>query len=112
MTTTVKTYGNCYTFNTGLSKSPANGEILKSIKAGQNFGLSLELFVGLPELQPFWVDSVGVIFAVHNRSSQPIMSESGYKLIPGQESSLMFERQEIQRLPYPFSGCIENVTSR
>lgn len=101
----ISKYGPCYFFNRNTITS------LKSEKPGRNFGLSLELYIGAPNMQPPWISTNGIVVAVSNRTSKPVFAEEEIKVKGGQETNLMLTREVLLKLPYPFSNCIENVTS-
>lgn len=104
------TYGDCYAFN-AYNKNGSN-RVLRSGKAGRDFGLSLQLFAGTPSKQAPWISTTGIVVAIYNSSSRPLFSEEGIKVKTGVETNLMLTRREINRLPKPFSNCIEDVFSR
>lgn len=97
-----RNYGVCFVFNAGATAS---------VKTGKGYGLKMELFVGFPGEQPFWVPTVGAVVAVHNRTTRPLVAEEGLKLMPGQRTSIMFNRLEMQKLSSPYSNCIMDVYS-
>lgn len=100
------TYGLCYHFN-----NFKNGqEYLRSIKAGSDFGLTIELFVGLPSAMSKKNRRTGVAVAVYNGSSRPSFAEEMFRVAPGIESSFMVNREIINKLPKPYSNCLENNT--
>lgn len=83
--------------------------MLKSYKAGIDFGVSFELFAGVPNMMSSMLATSGLAVAIYNASSRPSFTEESIRVSPGRESSLMVSRQEMHKLAQPFSKCIENV---
>lgn len=99
-------YGVCNSFNMFKQKLP----VLKPTKAGISFGLSLDLFAGLPSNAPSSIAISGLAVAIYNSSSRPTFSEDIVRVRPSQETSMMIGRQVTHKLSYPYSNCIKNVT--
>ena len=104
-------FGKCYTFNSGKSQNGSSIPVRKLKRNGMQNGLKLQLFVGTPEYQPCWVHENGAIIVIHNQSVPPLYVEEGIKLATGMESNLVIKKVKIQKLPFPYSGCVRNVLS-
>lgn len=111
ITRPTRNYGVCYVFNTSAIYVTSGQNASKSARTGKAYGLNMELFVGFPDEQPFWVPTVGVVMAIHNRTTRPLVSEEGFKLLTGQQTNIMFNRLEMQKLSSPYSNCIMDVYS-
>jgi hypothetical protein len=109
-----KTYGNCYTFNSGYNSTGHALELKQSIHSGQEFGLSLTLFNGLPKgLKPLYTN-LGIIVRINNQSYS-VSNNDGISVSPGFETNLAIDdRIYSYLLPKPYSNCdidAENPTS-
>jgi hypothetical protein len=104
------TYGDCLAINAATNRSSVP---LRSLRAGRDLGLSMQLYAGAPSRQTTWASSTGIVVALFNRSSsRPLFTEEGIKISSGVETNLYLTRQEFRALPQPFSNCIEDVLSK
>ncbi|CAF0748556.1 unnamed protein product [Brachionus calyciflorus] len=98
-------YGNCYRFNGNKSS------IRKAKQAGWRNGLRLELYIGDLEAQQQYTYKAGMRVIIHNQSLIPFSDEQGIDVSVGQQTNIGISRTFIDRLPYPYSYCIDNFTS-
>lgn len=96
-------YGNCYRFNHNASS------LKLTQKPGQDNGLRLELFVGIPDVNQRFVLKSGVRVIIHNQSITPFPDEDGIDVSAGKQTNIAIGRVFVNRLPDPFSDCIDNL---
>jgi hypothetical protein len=71
------------------------------------YGLSLELFIGVPKTEPsqniFYDEKTsGIRLILHNQTVSPISSEA-LSLKPGTCTNIEMVKTYIEHLPYPYS---------
>jgi hypothetical protein len=100
-------FGVCYSFNSGKyyngSKAP--------IKMLKRNGLRLQMFVGAREHLPCWLNENAAVLVVHNRTASPLFVEESIKAPVGMETNVVVKNLKINKLPSPYSGCIEDLYS-
>ena len=94
-------YGNCYSFNT-------ENEVKQSIFPGSSYGLSMELFLGDPNLHSEFEMDDGIIIVVHNQSDLPFLNSDRVFVATGTETDIKINRNFIFKLGPPYSECIHN----
>lgn len=98
-------YGSCFRFNGNKSN------ILRSGKYGQKGGLYLELYVGNSSLNEAFTNKRGYRVLIHNTTDEFVDIEGrGFDLEPGTVNSISIKRTYYERLPYPYSDCIDDLT--
>jgi len=98
------TYGNCYTFNSGLNFSNQKIALKKSYRNGKDFGLSVT--VNLIDMNKYIGSKAkGLVVFVHNSSFKPWSKEVFVK--PGELTYIQVERTFVEKQPLPYSDCIE-----
>lgn len=100
----------CYSFNTGRNSSGQEVEVRQVRRFGKNYGLHLELFMGLPDdcktpLSP----NFGLVVYVHNASYVIWDENNGFEATPGYETDVAVDRTRLIKLPDPYSNCILNT---
>jgi len=100
------TYGNCFKFDSSLVN-----ESMEVFRAGFEFGLKLELFIGSEEENPYWIRETGALISIQNKSTKPVFGEEGLKVKPNTETSLKVYRETFKKLSRPYSDCIEKNDS-
>lgn len=101
-------YGNCYSFNSGKNGS----DIRNSSKYGPEYGLQLELFIGLSESYFSPLSSVsGLILFINNQTTPMNDYDPIVELPPGSLTNLALNRIIKQKLSYPYSDCIDSSLS-
>ena len=103
-----KRFGKCYTFNSGYNLKNNKVNVLKRVRPGSLYGLKLKIFVGKPDIQPFWVTNMGIVVSVHHQNETPLIIEEGVPVRPGAETNLILNKQIHTILPYPYSDCISS----
>ncbi|KAF6027068.1 hypothetical protein EB796_014629 [Bugula neritina] len=94
-------YGNCYTFNSGLS-----GTYSKTNSPGAAFGLSMTLFINQPNYIPVLSPQAGVKLLIHKQGEVPQISEKGFNLAPGLKTSIALRYLVMERLEGEnYSNC-------
>ena len=104
-------YGSCYSFNIGYDFWNNPAQIRDSIKAGAQYGLQLELFVGDPYLQQLYTYSSGIKVLIRNKSSIPFPEEKGIEISPGTQTNIVVSRLFINHLPLPYNDCIDEINN-
>jgi hypothetical protein len=99
-------YGNCYKFD-----ATKVNQTMSSFRAGYEYGLRLELFMGNRKNNPIWTREFGALVSIQNRSVRPIFTEEGLRVTTGIETNLMIDREIFKKLSKPYSDCIENNES-
>ena len=95
-------FGACYSFNNGL-----NGPIQSLNRAGEKYGLQVELFAGDPIQQVQYTFLNGFRVIVHNQSFDAFVHEDGQNVPVGRQTSIAIQRNFIHYLPSPYNECIE-----
>jgi hypothetical protein len=97
-------YGNCYTFNSGLNLTNQKINLKETYRLGKDFGLSIT--VDLIDMNKYYSsDAKGLVVFVHNSSFKPSSKEVFVK--PGEVTYIQFERSFLEKQPSPYSDCIE-----
>ncbi|CAF0803389.1 unnamed protein product [Brachionus calyciflorus] len=99
------TYGFCYQFNADKSN------IRKVSSPGKQAGLSLELFIGYPSADYDLYRSYGAHLFIHNSSTIPSSEFDGISLSTGHETDIVMSKTLFQKLPKPFSDCVQDSNS-
>ncbi len=98
-------YGNCYKFNWNLSKP------LKLSKSGYRGGLHLELYLGNSSSNESFINKRGFRLAIHNMTDKYVdLEDQGIDLAGGYTTNIHIKRTYYQRLGYPYSNCVEDLT--
>lgn len=104
-------YGSCYRFNSGYDNNSKPVGLKSSTKAGQRDGLQLELYVGDPITQQQFTYKSGVRVIIHNQTVIPFPEEDGLDAATGQETNIAITKTFVNRLPYPYSSCVQTLTN-
>ena len=98
-------YGNCYKFNWNLSKP------LQLSKAGYRGGLHLELYLGNSSSNETFINKRGFRLAIHNMTDKYVdLEDQGIDIAGGFTTNIHIKRTYYQRLGYPYSNCVEDLT--
>ena len=102
--------GNCYTFNQG---NASDGYDIKTVSSslGPKTGLTLELFVGNPDIDTYFEFNDGIILSIHNQSFKPFTESLELKAGAGAETDFIVSRNFITKLGYPYGSCLEILNS-
>ena len=104
-------HGRCYKFNSGITRNGENVSIKTTKNSGQYFALKLELFVGYSADPMDFTKSKGARVYVHNPSYVPNYDKEGISVSTGTETNAIIVQKNYNRLSFPYSNCIVNVTS-
>lgn len=104
-------YGNCFTFNAGKSDNGSQIPNKKLSVAGAQYGLTLELFLGDPDVQKKYESTSGIIISVHNQSNIPPLNEDRILASAGFETDIKISRNFISKLPYPYGDCLDDTSA-
>jgi hypothetical protein len=97
-------YGNCYTFNSGLNLTNQKINLKETYRYGKDFGLSIS--VNLIDMNKYFTSNAkGLVVFVHNSSFKPSSKEVFVK--PGELTYIQVERTFLEKQPSPYSDCIE-----
>ncbi|CAF0893266.1 unnamed protein product [Brachionus calyciflorus] len=102
-------HGNCYRFNGGLNSNDAKIPLKKSSKAGWRNGLQLELFAGENMNLSY---RAGFRIIIHNQSEEIFPEEDGFNVPTGAETNIGLYRTINNRLPMPFSNCLDELNEK
>ena len=112
-------YGNCYRFNGddpstefrdySYVKKYSAPNYRQSSRAGQKYGLTVELFVGNQEENLLYSYRNGFRLVIHNQSVVPFLDESGIDVATGVQTNVAVARTFLSRLPKPYSDCISEL---
>ena len=103
-------YGNCYTFNGGENKD----KLLNTTLTGSNYGLTLEILTGNPNVFFHSQKKQGLLLVVHNQTQTLVRSiqlQNGITIPPGYNSYVAVRRNLHSQLPSPYSNCITSLTT-
>lgn len=105
-------FQSCFKFNSGQLRNGSKTDIKQARRYGKNYGLQLEMFVGLPEkcISPL-ISTYGVTLYVHNSSTQIDSNTNGIALSPGTQNSIAIDRTFVTKMPAPYSDCVPNTNS-
>ena len=102
-------YGNCFTFNSGLDANGTHVDLKESIISGYGFGLYLKLYVNVYEelLDLAWrINDLGAVIRIANNSYETLYPfGEGILLSPGFETNIVVDREFRSVLPKPYSNC-------
>uniref|UniRef100_A0A8C4Q8N8 Amiloride-sensitive sodium channel subunit beta n=1 Tax=Eptatretus burgeri TaxID=7764 RepID=A0A8C4Q8N8_EPTBU len=95
-------YGNCYTFNS------EDDDPLQVSNPGMEFGMSLILSIDQHDYIPHLMSSAGALVMLHPQGSYPFLQEGGIHILPGMETSVGIEVEDIELLGPPYSNCTKD----
>jgi hypothetical protein len=95
-------YGNCFTFNSGLT-----GSLSRTTIACPDCGLQLKLYVNMYELLIDKIESngLGALIRIGNSSYSTYYSNNGIFTSPSQDTFIGISRVFQSFLPKPYSSC-------
>jgi hypothetical protein len=96
-------YGNCFVFNSENK--------LRSMKPGPKNGLKMEFFIGEPDIELDYTESVGLHVFVHNQSISLLFDQEGIDIASGKKTSIGVRRIFHNKLEKPYSDCVRNTHS-
>jgi hypothetical protein len=82
------------------------------LRTGLQSGLSLELFVGIPnKLEPV-AQTLGLVLFIHTNKSSPLSAQP-ITILPNTETNIGITKTQTSKQPKPFSNCqdLNSVTS-
>ena len=104
-------YGNCYTFNKGRNSDGNETEIETINRAGPDFGLKLEIFLGNIYDVDKIIDSSGLHVFIHNQTNEPSPSTGGIAVASGENTNIIINRVFDTKLGQPYSNCRSDLNS-
>ncbi len=103
-------FQKCYRFNAVRYVSGNKTSVKKARRYGKNYGLNIELYIGIPGTceSPFNVRE-GIVVYVHNNTFNVTSESNGVQLAAGAETNIAIDRTYIthQLAPYSKSPCIQ-----
>lgn len=113
-------FHTCYTFNSGRNNSKnassstttttITDNIRKVRRYGKNYGLHVELFLGMPESCKTPLSrNYGLVVYVHNSTYTVWDETNGFEIMSGYETDVAVDRTRLLKLPEPYSECIVNT---
>lgn len=97
-------YLNCFSFNSGKNSLNQAVPIQKIYQSGSRAGLSVTLFVGLPEYLEEY-NMFNGIYVFINNATYSSKSLKQIAVSPGAETNLIIDRTFVSQKPYPYSDC-------
>ena len=101
-------YGNCYSFNSGISSSGSRIDLKGSNLAGDQFGLQMDVYANFFEEFTFF-NSIkggsGLLIRLDNVSHKIDHSLEGIVVSAGSATNLALKREIRSSLPKPYSNC-------
>ena len=98
-------YGNCYKFNYDAS-NPNTISL-----PGLFYGLTLELFLGNPQIETHNHFHDGVLLSIINQTGEPFSQGDTVKAAGGAETDFIVNRNFITKLPAPWGSCLSSTVS-
>ena len=106
-------YLGCIQFNSGRDSNGQPVELKTVSKTGETSGLTLELYVGLPNALRTLTGRRGVYVFINKQGQNfEIDAASPKQLTPGFATNIILERREYNQFnewPYTYSGCTVNA---
>jgi hypothetical protein len=96
--------GNCYTFNSIIGKTQ---KPLAVNRNNMQNGLSIELFLGLPDQVLPSFSTTGLKIYIHN-NSLITRSNEGFELSPGIQTNIAITKTFNLKLESPYNDCKKN----
>lgn len=101
-------YGNCFSFNSGLKRNGEKDEIKKITKPGREDGLVMLVHVGISDDVNSLASSLGAVIFIHNSTITPKYNE-GVRVATGADTSIAVVKTIQNYLPTPYNECLENL---
>ncbi|XP_078454539.1 epithelial sodium channel subunit beta-like [Lampetra fluviatilis] len=98
-------YGNCFIFNWG-----ENETVMQVSNPGVEYGLKLVLSIDQDEYIPFLTTIAGAVIMLHDQNTYPFLSNQGFFVKTGAETSVGIEVGQLQRQGAPYSDCTMDGT--
>ena len=92
-------YGSCYSFNADVPPKSVSVQ-------GPDYGLTIELFMGDPNVQTEYELDDGIVVVIHNQTNKPYFNSQRNLVSLGTETDLKITRNFIEKLGQPYSACI------
>jgi hypothetical protein len=104
------TYGNCFTFNSGLDSNKTTVDLKQSSFVGSYFGLQLTLYVNIYEklLKSNFSNprrGMGVMIRIENNSFSNTYGNDDIFVSTGFQTDILLSREVKSILPKPYSDC-------
>ena len=101
-----KKYGNCYTFNSGLSSHGKRIALKSNLRGGSEAGLMMSLFTGMVDSIYTLATESGAHIFIHNQTIKPSYTE-GIQILSGLKTSIQIARTFSTLAPWPFNECTD-----
>ncbi|XP_028411343.1 amiloride-sensitive sodium channel subunit alpha-like [Dendronephthya gigantea] len=103
-------YGNCYTFNFGLSEGNNTVTPLTTTKAGPKYGLTIDLFIEQAQYIRQLTEEAGVKVVIINGKQHPFPFQEGTAVSPGTATAIALRKEVIERVDrYSNRSCVEDT---
>jgi len=100
-------YGNCYTFNGGVTDDGEGQKVLQSHITGPTGGLKLNLFIEQSQYIPELSHTAGARVVIHDQGQIPFPNNEGYSVLPSRSTSFAIRRTVIERVdPFGNGSCV------
>ncbi|XP_078692469.1 epithelial sodium channel subunit beta-like [Branchiostoma floridae x Branchiostoma belcheri] len=102
-------YGNCFTFNGGMTKNGSRIPIRNVTQPGPLHGLQVLLYVEQDEYVPVLTETSGVRVLINTQAERPFPAQAGFSVAPGFSSSVGLKLTEIERLGGNYGTCTDGT---
>ncbi|EDO34319.1 predicted protein [Nematostella vectensis] len=87
-------YGNCYTFNQGMSEKGVAIKPLTLSNTGPNYGLTLDLFINQEQYIAPYTQEAGVRILLSDQNQIPFPDSDGFTVSPSSSSAVGIKKVE------------------
>ncbi|XP_032229849.2 acid-sensing ion channel 2 [Nematostella vectensis] len=99
-------YGNCYTFNQGMSENGVAIKPLTLSNTGPNYGLTLDLFINQEQYIAPYTQEAGVRILLSDQNQIPFPDSDGFTVSPSSSSAVGIKKIFITRIdPFNNGSC-------
>ncbi|KAJ1144967.1 hypothetical protein NDU88_011259 [Pleurodeles waltl] len=98
-------HGRCYTFNNNQ-----NEDFWKASKFGIKYGLSLIVRAEQKPPLPLLSSTGGLRVIIHKHNQPVIVEHGGFNIMPGTETSISIQKDDMNWLGEPYGRCTEDGT--
>ncbi|EDO34318.1 predicted protein [Nematostella vectensis] len=106
-------YGNCFVFNPLIGWNGKKRRALTALRAGPNYGLTLELNVEQDEYIDGLSTKAGAVIQVSPVGYMPFPEEEGIDVSPGFSTSIALTKVKISRVDaFGNRSCVNEITEK
>ncbi|XP_035694516.1 degenerin deg-1-like [Branchiostoma floridae] len=105
-------YGNCFTFNKGITNNGSKIPLRNVTQPGPLYGLQVLLYVEQDEYVPVLTETSGVRVLINTQADRPFPALAGFSVATGFSSSVGLTLTEIERLGGHYGDCTDGTGKR